>query len=478
MSIKRIEKWSILELKFNGEISGNPFTEAKITAEFSIDGRKVKVYGFYNGDDEYVVRFMPDTEGMWGYTVKSNVEKIDGNVGSFECVSAGEKNHGPVRVIDRYHFAYEDGTPYHPIGTTCYVWNHQSEELMLQTLDTLKSAAFNKMRMCVFPKHYDFNNNEPKYYPFEKDDEGNWDFTRFEPKYFAHLEARIVELMELGIEADLIVFHPYDRWGFSTMPKDADDRYLRYLTARLSAFRNLWWSLANEYDFMKEKTLADWDRFFTIIQQHDPYHHLRSIHNAYGFYDHSKHWVTHCSIQNSDLEKVGQWLDTYKKPVVVDECCYEGNISNNWGNISAKKLVHRMWEAYGRGGYAGHGETYLNKEEVLWWSKGGKLHGQSPERIEFLVKIINEAPGYLETKFLGYDAQPTIGYKDKYFLCYMGHRQSVTKKFELPEGKKYRAEIIDTWNMTVTPVEGVYEGTCFIPLIGGQYNAVRLYIVE
>ena len=36
-----------------------------------------------------------------------------------------------------------------------------------------------------------------------------------------------------GIEADLILFHPYDRWGYSNMGAENDDRYLRYVVARL-----------------------------------------------------------------------------------------------------------------------------------------------------------------------------------------------------------------------------------------------------
>lgn len=38
-------------------------------------------------------------------------------------------------------------------------------------------------------------------------------------------------------------------WGFDRMPLEAGVRYLKYLTARMSSFRNIWWSLANEYDF-------------------------------------------------------------------------------------------------------------------------------------------------------------------------------------------------------------------------------------
>ena len=59
--------------------------------------------------------------------------------------------------------------------------------------------------------------------------------------------------------------HPYDRWGFSDMGKEADDLYWRYCIARFSAYRNLWWSLANEYDLMKAKTLEDWEHYASLL---------------------------------------------------------------------------------------------------------------------------------------------------------------------------------------------------------------------
>ena len=65
----------------------------------------------------------------------------------------------------------------------------------------------------------------------------------------------------------MILFHPYDAWGFKAMPPEADDCYLRYAVARLSAYRNVWWSIANEYDLVKAKTMKDWDRFFRIVQE-------------------------------------------------------------------------------------------------------------------------------------------------------------------------------------------------------------------
>ena len=46
-----------------------------------------------------------------------------------------------------------------------------------------------------------------------------WDFTRFNPAYFAHVEACVDKLAGIGVEADLILFHPYDggRWGIYRM---------------------------------------------------------------------------------------------------------------------------------------------------------------------------------------------------------------------------------------------------------------------
>ena len=86
---------------------------------------------------------------------------------------------------------------------------------------------------------------------------------------------------------------------------------------------------------MRNKTMLDWDDYFRLVAEEDPAGHLRSIHNCNGFYDYGKPWVTHCSIQSSDIEKTPRWLEEYEKPVVIDECCYEGNIPDSWGNIPA-----------------------------------------------------------------------------------------------------------------------------------------------
>ena len=292
-----VPRWEIFELPLTGPSTGNPFTDVQLTATFTLGHRSVAVDGFYDGDGDYKVRFMPDADGQWTYHTTSNAAALDGKTGTFTCTAPLTGVHGPVGVRNTHHFAYADGTPFFPFGTTCYAWMHQSDELQQQTLDALRTAPFNKIRMCVFPKSYQYNHNEPPFYPFERDAAGKSDFTRPNPAFFAHVEKRIADLRAMNIEADLILFHPYDRWGYSTMPAEADDRYLRYVLARLSAHRNIWWSLANEWDFMRAKSAQDFDRFFHIIEQHDPVSHLRSVHYCHTMYDYSHPWVTHASLQ-------------------------------------------------------------------------------------------------------------------------------------------------------------------------------------
>jgi hypothetical protein len=445
-----IERWGIFELVLKGPEGGNPFIDVKLSAEFKQRGRVFKPEGFYDGNGVYRIRFMPDALGEWTYITKSNRRELNAKTGKFTCIKPSPGNHGPVRVHKTWHFAYVDGTPYFQIGTTCYAWAHQGNAMEEQTLATLKDAPFNKMRMCVFPKSYAYNKNEPEFYPFGGKPLKDWDYSRFNPEFFRHFEKRVRDLRDLGIEADLILFHPYDRWGYANMGSETDDRYLRYIVARLAAYRNVWWSFANEYDLMKSKTMADWDRFFQIVQKYDPYQRLRGIHNCRGFYDHNKPWVTHASIQSSDLARGIEWRNKYKKPIVFDECKYEGNIPQGWGRITAQELTHRFWLGTIGGCYVGHGETYKHPKDILWWSKGGVLHGQSPARITFLKKIMEPTPfDQMEPRELPSGSYLLSKVGELYFIYFT---TPTAMTLELPGAKTYKVDGIDTWNMTITPM--------------------------
>ena len=459
---RQIERWGMFEAAFAGPAEGNPFLAVTLDAVFALGNRTVTVPGFYDGDGIWRVRFMPDAEGAWQYRTRANLAALDGCTGGFTCVAPAPGNHGPVQVSNRHHFAYADGTPYFPFGTTCYAWTHQPPEQQRQTLATLAQARFNKLRMGVFPKHYPFNENEPLHDIFVRGADGKLDFDRPNVVAFRHFEQQVAALGALGIEADVIMFHPYDRWGYCDMSAERDFRYVRYLAARIAAFRNVWWSLANEYDFLLDvKPIERWDRFFHLLEEHDPYRHPKSIHNGEETmnYDHRKPWVDHVCIQNWDVKRTAAWRREWGKPVVNDEMEYEGDISLAWGNISARELVHRFWITVTRGGYGGHGETFLHPEDLLWWAKGGVLRGESWRRIGFLRDIVEADVRR------GLDPAPTAdwpwtrasaAFDGDVRLIYLGEHQPRIWVHGLPaEDGDYQVDVIDTWEMTVTPARRV-----------------------
>lgn len=344
--------------------------------------------------------------------------------------------------------------------------------------------VFNKIRMCIFPKYYTFNTENPDMYAFEGE-EGNFDFTKFNPKFWDHLEKRITQLDDLGIEADIILLHPYDKWGFSKMGRETDVFYLKYAVDRLSHFKNVWWSMANEFDLMPWKTTEDWELYARVVMGHDPYGHLRSIHNCITMYDHTKPWITHVSVQRVDVyktaEMVTDWREQYKKPIVVDECAYEGNMNFGWGNITGEEMTRRFWEGCIRGGYLSHGETYVDQGPQIWWAHGGKLYGTSPERLRFLKDIMAEVPdGAAPVKLTPENNEeywdcPCLRKGDEYMLYYFGFFRPAFRTYSLPEGKSYRIERIDTWNMTIEELPGTYTGDIRIEMPARQYMAIRMH---
>ncbi|MEP1445266.1 MAG: DUF5060 domain-containing protein [Paraglaciecola sp.] len=466
-----VEQWGIFEVALDGPSDGNPFLDVQLSAQFTNGVITTNVDGFYDGAGKYKIRFMPQHTGQWRFITQSNRWSLTAKKGNFEAVVPTKDNHGPVGVVNTFHFAYADGTPFKQIGTTSYTWTHRPAEVEQQTLDTLANSPFNKLRFCVFPQTHGIETMPPQRFPFAGEPTKP-DYSRFNPAFFQHLENHVDNLRQLNIEADLILLQPYDDkhiWGLDNMPAEVEDRYLRYIVARLAAYRNIWWSMANEYDFLRTKTEADWDRIFQVVQQADPYDHLRSIHNGKKIYNNTKPWVTHASIQNgfavTNPGTAQLYRDVYNKPIVYDEVEYEGNHGSRWAQLSGKELVHRFWSGTVVGTYVGHSEFLVEANDpssFVWLGQGGILKGESPVRLAFLRQILEDSPAEgIEPIDKWWN--PNIGGQaGEYYLIYFGHERLNQWQFALPpvgltEGDEFKVEVIDTWNMTIEPVAGVFK---------------------
>ena len=490
-----------------------------LAAEFTCaaDGSVTEVRGFYAGNGTCMIRFLPEQAGTYTYKVRG----LAADEGTLAVEPAREGHHGVVRARG-IHFYFDDGTPYYGFGTTVYALASQTDALMDETIETLRHAPFNKIRMCVFPKHYQYNHNEPQHYAFEKNADGTWDPAHPYYAFWDAFEKRLSQLFEAGIQVDLILFHPYDNWGFASMPQKDNLIYLDYLLRRFAAFPGLWWSMANEYDLCAAKTMDDWYEIEQFIAEHDPWHHLLSNHNCFQYYDVARPAITHMSWQTKQLSRIPEMQAKYGKPVCIDECCYEGNLPDQWGAISGEEMTARFWRATVRGAVCTHGETfYPDEKEIVWWAKGGKLVGKSPARIAFLRSIVESLPAPLEpqasqleqvmmlaglpeeqvdralekrkvpqdfrfllksalrmspieaARFFACETE-VIGRTadDSVILHYYDIQCSCKARIELPGGKTYRLEVIDTWNMTRQTVQQGAAGEVWVDLPGRPWMAV------
>ncbi len=490
--LDEIEKWAVYEIELRGPDSGNPFMEVELAADFQNGQETVRVPGFYDGQGVYRIRFSPSIEGNWSYATNSNISDLSDQHGSFNCIAPIGNNHGPVKIVNTFYLQYADGTPYYAVGTTAYQWTSVKQSVQEKTLETLSGAPFNKIRMCVFPKRYIYGNeSEPWIYPFHRTD-GNNDLSQPNFEFFQNFDRRVSQLLEMEIQADVILFHPYDDWGYDKMGKEMNEKYVRYMIARLSAYRNVWWSLANEWDIPEFKEAIDWEGIGTLLQEEDPHKRFRGIHNWYDsedhFYDHTRPWITHTSTQTAQFYHADKWREQYQQPLLFDEMRYEGDVPSGWGNLSAEEMSSYFWMAGLSGGYGTHGDTYHNKAddetEVRWWAKGGELVGDSPERIRFFREQMEKAPVHEMTPHFSDGGDPknletniyTLSKPGEYYLAYTA---ATGRKIalELTGNADYKVEVLDTWNMQVVE-EATASPGMFHYLTEKPYSALRLTVIR
>ena len=91
-----VEVYGVLELIFSGpHIEMDPDEPA-----FSLVVQEQEFYGYYCGNGEYRVRFMPKATGLWNYSTTSDIPELNGLSGMFTCTE--ETREGRRGNEDRY----------------------------------------------------------------------------------------------------------------------------------------------------------------------------------------------------------------------------------------------------------------------------------------------------------------------------------------------------------------------------------------
>lgn len=109
---------------------------------------------------------------------------------------------------------------------------------------------------------------------------------------------------------------------------------------------------------------------------------------------------------------------------------------------------------------------YGGEKDTIFWADGGTLKGSSWKRISFLRNILEDAPGPLIMSDISRDLKTASAGKG-YYLVYFGEEMNESWIFSLPvkngdkkrlqPGTKFKVDIIDAWDMTITAYPQVFE---------------------
>ena len=195
-------------------------------------------------------------------------------------------------------------------------------------------------------------------------------------------------------------------FGGARMGNEDEQRYYRYTVARLAAFANVMWDVANEYRIFRDDAWAQ--KMGTLIKTCDPYQHLTSTHGHEDFRFRTSPWADFAMYQSWDesgghdfmLKNRRQQAATGRPiPQINEEYGYEDHYPK-WGGgrkapaRSADNRRRLAWGMYMAGGYQTTGERADQGTGRGPDSGGGWINGRGDETMTML-----EGYGHIVTCF-------------------------------------------------------------------------------
>jgi hypothetical protein len=286
-----VARWDLHEFLARGRIHvANPFRDAALVGELvSPSGKTNVVDGFYDGDGTWRLRFAPNEEGEWSYGLRGEGVEILQR-GKLRCTAP--RAHGTIGIHPEnpYAFAHADGTPFFPMGDTCYGLFDDSPitpELRAEYLKTRRGQRFNFVRMTI--GHSEARAATNSVYWAWGGTAQKPDLDHLNPEFFRSFDALMQQLRASGMNVELLLLNFYRRpFTDTNLWAPARERlWLRYVVSRYAAFDNVFlWTIANEYETHPDGRYrldfpgdVEWAKATArFIKANDPYRHLVTTH--------------------------------------------------------------------------------------------------------------------------------------------------------------------------------------------------------
>ncbi|WP_231743687.1 DUF5060 domain-containing protein [Stieleria neptunia] len=356
-------QWDVADIRFRVESLSDRPVDVEFGATFSNEsGDRFDVPGFYNGNDEYRVRFTPPSTGRWTYVTRASQAALDGKSGELKVTAAGDGRKGGIVIDSRSprQFRYENGETYYPIAFESdwlFALDAENPNQIPKTrklVDALAANGFNQVVMNVFA--YDVNwkkdsrltdegdYGSPSVFPFGGNNDSP-EHSQLNVEYFQRLDRVIEYLDQKGIVAHLMVYVWNKRVNWPAANSADDNRYFDYVVSRYQAYPNLIWDVSKEalgyghndvnYIHQRIERLRGLDAFKRLITVHD-----------YGYCRRFP--------QNIDFVSVQLWSSELY-----------GVMRNVWEAIPGKPILNIEHGGYERGPYVVFTGNYTSPEVCL-----------------------------------------------------------------------------------------------------------------
>ena len=262
-------KWEVADIPFKASVKKgqDPFAVDFSASFIGPGGEILEIPGFYNGSNEWVIRFSASISGKWDYITHSSVKKLNDKKGSLTILDESNPGqHGGIIIPENnpQHFAYEDGTPYFLMAYECdwlYALDYHNENGAPKTehfFDLLAENGCTHMVMNVFAYDVSWPKDEklkehPEHdlggpediFPFLGNND-NPDFSALNTAFFKKLDRTISLMNERGIVSHLMIYVWNKLVNWPAMYSDADNMYFDYVVARYQAFPNILFDISKE----------------------------------------------------------------------------------------------------------------------------------------------------------------------------------------------------------------------------------------
>lgn len=411
----------------------NPFMDVAIDAVFTHEsGRTITLPGFWNGENEWKVRFSPDRAGQWRYTVTcSDAENpsltSSGLVDAAPCQAKTElEKHGYVRLEPgKQYMVYEDGTPFFYLGDTHWMMPdferlHECNYPGCTCGNQFKHTADDRIQkgFTVYQTYFSAARTTPT-----KGSPSWWKepYTQINPEAFNQtMDIMIEYLAQNGITTALGFGTHYGTIkSFHQDPKPLL-AFVRYCVARYACYP-LIWITAQEITNLNENAFTLWKQAGALVAELDGYHrpngahmHVHPITDPRSVDLNEQPWHEWWTVQgghggyNKLLPRTfyqGYYENKEKKLFIETECQYEDIYCSGFCGHDAPRIG--AWQAMqcGSAGFT-YGVTGL-------WAMGWNQKDDQ--------NMVNYSP---EPWFVGLDkpGSTEVGYMKKFYE-YVGWSQ-------------------------------------------------------